>query len=40
MELEDQLLKEEHEQETILERMLETETELYELNEKAPKKKP
>ena len=40
MELEEQLLKEEHEQETILERMLETETELYELNEKAPKKKP
>ena len=40
MELEEQLSQEEQEQETILERMLEAETELDELNEKAPKKKP
>ena len=39
MELEEQLSREEQEQETLLERLLETETELDELNQKNPKKK-
>ena len=38
LELQELLAKEEHEQETLLERMLEAETELHELEEKAPKK--